>query len=69
MLQGVMRLGGLLCKVHYLRIADLNAVCSIKTKIILAMNGRLFLPDMSLSQLPRMSGIRPWCFSLQAQCF
>lgn len=61
MLPGVMRISGLLCKVHYLRIADLNAVYSIKAKIILAMNDRLFFSDMSVSQLQRMAGIRPTC--------
>lgn len=58
MLQGVMRLGGLLCKVHDLRIADLNAVCSSKTKIILAMNDRLFFSDMSVSQSQRNSAFQ-----------
>jgi hypothetical protein len=47
-----------LSKVHFLRIAELDALCSIAGMIIGGVNVRLLLSGMSLSQLRRMTGKR-----------
>ena len=47
-----------LCKGRFLRIADLEAWCSILTLIKRVVKGRLFLSDTSLSRLQRMTGNR-----------
>lgn len=49
--------GSQLCKSRFLRIADLDAWCSIDPVIKAAVNGRLSAPE--LSQVQRRSGSRP----------
>jgi len=47
-----------LCRARSLRIADLDAWCSMDAMNKGTLNGRLFLSDTSISQLRRMAGTR-----------